>query len=197
MKKIWVKFHDRFSDADRFERGYYRSMKPRNRLDLMLKLRDIAGNNGVKKRVRLEKDYIDLLRLFNRHRVKYCIVGAYALAFYARPRYTKDLDILVQTSVENGKRIVRSLNEFGFGALGLTADDFVGEGRIIQLGYEPVRIDLVTAIDGCRFVDVWRSRVRVRWSGIIVNIIGLSELRKNKRASGRLQDLADLELMEK
>jgi len=94
--------------------------------------------------MRLERDYEELLRLFNKHKVKYCIVGAYALAFYILPRYTKDIDIVIEASLENGEKIITALKEFGFAKLNLLATDFSKEKEVIQLGYEPVRIDILT-----------------------------------------------------
>ena len=101
--------------------------------------------------MKIEKDYEDILRLFNKHKVKYCIIGAFALAFYARPRYTKDIDILVPADRKNGGKIVKALKEIGFMSLDLQEEDFGEEGKIIQLGYEPVRIDILTSIEGCSF----------------------------------------------
>ncbi len=143
--------------------------------------------------MKTEKDYEELLKLFNRHRVKYCIIGAYAVAFYARPRYTKDMDILVEADVKNGQRIVNALNDFGFKSLGLRKEDFSVENKIIQLGYEPVRIDIITSIPGCEFKEVWRNRKIGKYGRQRVNFIGFNELLKNKRASTRRQDKLDLE----
>ena len=98
--------------------------------------------------MKVEKDYEDLLRLFNKHNVKYCIVGAFAVAFYARPRYTKDMDILIEPSSENARNILNALEDFGFGSLPLSEEDLTEPGQIIQLGYEPVRIDIITSIEG-------------------------------------------------
>lgn len=109
---------------------------------------------------KVEKDYEELLKLFNKHKVKYCIVGAFAVAFYAVPRYTKDMDILVKPDIANGKKIINALNDFGFGILELSANDFNREGRIIQLGYEPVRVDIVTSIEGSSFEQVWKNKKR-------------------------------------
>ena len=142
-----------------------------------------------------EKDYEELLRLFNRHRVKYCVVGAFAVAYYAVPRYTKDMDILVEPSIENGKRILNALREFGFGTLKLSINDFNKEGKIIQLGYEPVRIDIVTSIDGCAFDEVWKNIKKGQYGSEHACFIGLNELIKNKQAAGRKQDKADLDIL--
>ncbi|MBW1608994.1 MAG: hypothetical protein JRJ74_12975, partial [Deltaproteobacteria bacterium] len=85
--------------------------------------------------MKVEKDYEELLELFSKHSVRYCIIGAYALAFYARPRYTKDIDILVENSTENARNVLKALHEFGFGSLPLSEEDFIEPGQIIQLGY--------------------------------------------------------------
>ena len=142
-----------------------------------------------------ERDFEELLRLFNKHRVRYCIVGAYAVAFHARPRYTKDMDILVEPSIENGRKIVAALKAFGFGALRLKPEDFALPGRFVQLGYEPVRVDLITSIEVCSFERIWKHRVQGRYGSQRVWFIGRRELIRNKEASGRRQDRLDLELL--
>lgn len=144
---------------------------------------------------KVEKDYKELLKLFNKHKVKYCIVGAFAVAFYAVPRYTKDMDILVEPSRENGQRIIKALNEFGFNPSDLYADDFSKDGRIIQLGYEPVRVDILTSIDGCIFKEIWGNKKKGQYGKEDVYFIGLEELIKNKRALKRKQDGADIEVL--
>ncbi len=144
---------------------------------------------------KVEKDYEELLRLFNKYKVNYCIVGAFAVAFYAIPRYTKDMDIFVEPSVDNARRILNALNEFGFESLNLTTDDFTEEGRIIQLGYEPVRIDIVTSINGCSFKNVWENKKKGRYGKETAYFIGLNELIKNKQVLKGKQDKADLEIL--
>lgn len=145
--------------------------------------------------MRIEKDYEELLRLLNKHNVKYCIVGAYAVAFYRRPRYTKDMDIFVEPSVENGKKIVQALNDFGFGELQLSEKDFSEEGNIVQLGYEPVRVDIITSMTGVNFAEAWKNRTTGRYGRENVFFIGLKELMKNKEMTGRKQDIADLDFL--
>lgn len=142
-----------------------------------------------------EKDYEELLKLFNKNKVKYCIVGAYALAFYANPRYTKDMDILVEPDVENAHRIVKSLNEFGFKNLRLTEKDFSRKNKIIQLGYEPLRVDILTSIEGTDFREVWKNKRVSKYGKQRIFFIGMSELIKNKKASRRKQDKVDLEIL--
>ncbi|MDI6752727.1 MAG: nucleotidyltransferase [bacterium] len=145
--------------------------------------------------MRVEKDYEELLRLLNNHEVRYCIVGSYAVAFHARPRYTKDIDILVEPNLENGKRIINALNEFGFQSLGLNENDFSEEKKIIQLGYEPVRVDFMTSIEGCTFEEVWKRRKEGIYGEERVFFIGIDELIKNKKSLNRKQDQADLEIL--
>ncbi len=144
-----------------------------------------------------EKDYEDLLRLFNTHRVRYCIVGAFAVGFHALPRYTKDMDILIEPSLSNGERIVRALREFGFGCLKISAADFAHAGRFIQLGYEPVRVDLITSIQGVSFADAWKHRRKGLFGETGTCFIGLDDLIKNKQSAGRKQDMADLDVLKK
>ena len=143
----------------------------------------------------VEKDFEELLELFNKNKVKYCIVGAYAVAFHAKPRYTKDMDILVEPDVKNAKKIVKSLDEFGFKSLGLIEKDFTRKGTIIQLGYEPVRVDIITYIDGCDFVEVWKNKKSGTYGKEKVFFIGKNELIKNKRISNRKQDKMDLDTL--
>jgi hypothetical protein len=129
--------------------------------------------------------------------VKYCIVGAYAVAFYGKARFTKDMDVLVEPSLENGKRIVKALSDFGFENSGLTAQDFTERGSIIQLGYEPVRVDIMTSIAGVTFDEAWGNRVTGSYGDEQVLFIGLEELIKSKEMTGRKQDAVDVEVLRK
>ena len=144
-----------------------------------------------------EKDFEDLLKSFNKHKVKYCVVGAYALALYAAPRYTKDMDILVEASPVNAKKIIAALRDFGFSALPLKESDFSRPGKTIQLGYEPVRADILTSIDGCTFEEVWRNRKKGIYGSVTAYFIGVKELIRNKRTSGRTQDKVDVQALTK
>ena len=139
-----------------------------------------------------EKDYEEFLKLLNRHEVKYCIIGAFAMAFHAEPRYTKDIDILVQASTENAEKLLLALDEFGFGSLNLNAEDFSTRGNIIQLGYEPVRIDIITSIQDLDFNEIWQNRVQGSYGRQTVNFINRENLIKSKKISNRPQDKADL-----
>ena len=145
--------------------------------------------------MKVEKDFEELFRLFNKHKVRYCIIGSYAVAYYARPRYTKDIDILIQADVENSKKVVRALEEFGFPSLRLSEEEFQTKKKIIQLGYEPVRIDLLTSVEGCSFACAWKNKARGKFGSENVFFIGLEDLIKLKKKSPRLQDKADLALL--
>ncbi len=145
--------------------------------------------------MKTQKDYEELLELLNKHKVKYCIVGSYAVAFYSRPRYTKDIDILIEPTPENAGKILKALNEFGFGSLKLSEKDFTEKGQIIQLGYEPVRIDIITSMPGLDFDTVWKNRKKGNYGDLKVNFIDLKNLIKSKKVSGRNQDKADLEVL--
>ncbi|GBE90894.1 hypothetical protein NCWK1_0614 [Nostoc cycadae WK-1] len=131
--------------------------------------------------------------MLNDNNVRYLIVGGYAVAIHGHPRYTKDIDIWIEMSVENANNIIQALKQFGFSSLGLKPEDFLTPDQIIQLGYPPNRIDLLTSIDGVNFENCYPLRLEFRIDNIVVNFIDLDNLKKNKAASGRLQDLADLE----
>lgn len=145
--------------------------------------------------MRIEKDYEEFIELLNKHEVKYCIIGSYALAFHARPRYTKDIDFLIDISPENAKKIKSALVDFGFASVNLTEQDFLKEENIIQLGYEPVRIDIITSIKNIDFSDVWNNKVQVQFGNQKAFIIDRKNLIKSKQISKRIQDAADIELL--
>jgi len=145
----------------------------------------------------VEKEYEEFLSLLNKHKIRYCIIGAYAVAFYVKPRYTKDLDILVEPSNENARKVLRALEEFGFEELSISLDDLTQEGNILQLGYEPLRIDLLTKLEGFHFQDIWQNRVIGDYGSEKVFFIGLEDLIRNKKMSARPSDKIDIELLEK
>ncbi|MDQ3351931.1 MAG: hypothetical protein M3501_08235 [Actinomycetota bacterium] len=129
---------------------------------------------------------------FARHEVRYLIVGGYALAAHGLPRATGGLDTWVWVNQSNAERIVAALEEFGFGGLGLTVSDFEETGRVVQLGYPPHRIDILTSIDGVEFDEAWERRITVSIDNSSLPIIGRDDLVANKVAVGRAQDLADI-----
>jgi hypothetical protein len=135
----------------------------------------------------------EFIESLNSHHVEYLIVGAFALAFHGVPRSTGDIDLFVRRSPENALRMERVLVEFSFASLGLSAADFMAPDQIIQLGHPPNRIDLLTSITGVEFEEAWAERVTCELDGIPVSVIGRDSLIRNKRATGRTQDKADLE----
>jgi predicted nucleotidyltransferase len=144
----------------------------------------------------LNQDFREFIQSLNDNHVRYLIVGGYAVALHGHPRYTKDLDVWVELSPVNASNVLRALEQFGFGSLGLQETDFLAPGQVVQLGQPPNRIDLLCAASGVDFADCYESRVTVEIDGVPVNFIDLENLRKNKAASGRHQDLADLENLE-
>ena len=141
----------------------------------------------------LNQDFREFFISLNANQVRYLVIGGYAVALHGHPRYTKDIDIWVEMSPENAARIVKALEQFGFGSLQLQASDFQEPDQIVQLGYPPNRIDLLTTPAGVDFERCYASRVEVEIDAVRVNFIDLENLRRSKRAAGRLQDLADLE----
>ena len=143
----------------------------------------------------VQRDFRDLLELLNAHKVEYMIVGAYALAFHGVPRYTGDIDIYVRPDPENAQRVMAALNDFGFGSAGLTAADFEIGDKVVQLGFPPVRVDIVTSITGVSWEEAASGRVEGIYGNIPVYYIGREQFVSNKRALGRKKDLADLEAL--
>jgi predicted nucleotidyltransferase len=146
--------------------------------------------------MQFDRDFREFLECLAGRDVRYLVVGGYAVAAHGHPRYTGDLDLWVWTAPENAESLLTALGDFGFGSLGLVANDFTEPGRVVQLGYPPVRIDLLTSIDGVEFERCFDRRVEVVVDGLTVPFISLDDLRRNKASSGRPQDLADLAALE-
>ncbi len=144
----------------------------------------------------LSKDFKEFIELLNENNVVYLVVGGYAVAFHGHPRYTKDLDVWIELSPDNANRIINALKKFGFGSLGLKLDDFLEKEQIIQLGYPPNRIDILTSLTNLKFEDCYDSKIEVEIQNLHINFIDIENLKKNKRATGRPQDLADAENLE-
>ena len=147
--------------------------------------------------MKVEKDFREFIALLNRHDVHYLIIGGFAFSFYAEPRYTKDIDILIEQSNENAGKIMEAIKDFGFTDIDLTEKDLLEIGQVIQLGVAPVRIDILTSIKGMDFQRFWENRVNGRYGDIEVFFISKQDLIRCKRASGRKQDLADIEKLER
>jgi len=138
-------------------------------------------------------DFKEFIQLLNDNEVRYLVVGGYAVALHGYPRYTKDIDIWIESSQENTVRLLKALEGFGFGSVGLKVEDFLEPEQVIQLGYPPNRIDLLTSLAGVDFQNCYSLKTAVNIDGQRVNFIDIENLKKNKKASGRLQDLADVE----
>ncbi|MFW5966524.1 MAG: hypothetical protein ACOCV2_03345 [Persicimonas sp.] len=146
--------------------------------------------------MKISRDFREFVACANARNVRFLIVGGYAVAFYGHPRYTKDLDVWVKPTKDNGQRILEALEDFGFGSLELHADDFTDPDQVVQLGRPPMRIDLLTGVSGLEFDECYPSREVIEIQDVEFPFIGLQELKQNKRASGRHQDLADLEKLD-
>jgi predicted nucleotidyltransferase len=142
------------------------------------------------------QDFKEFIESLNDKHVRYLVVGGYAVALHGHPRYTKDLDIWVELSRENAQALIQALGQFGMGSLGLTEEDFLVPDQVVQIGYPPDRIDILVSISGVEFRECYDRRVEVLLDGVNVHFIDLEHLKQNKKASGRLQDLADLENLE-
>ena len=141
----------------------------------------------------LNRDFKEFIQSLNDNGARYLVVGGYAVALHGYPRYTKDIDVWVEMTIENASKIVKALDQFGFGSLGVKEADFIVPDQMIQLGRPPRRIDILTTRPGVEFADCYTSRTVVEVDGVSVNFIDLENLKKNKKATGRHQVLADLE----
>ncbi|MFH0992199.1 MAG: DUF6036 family nucleotidyltransferase [bacterium] len=143
------------------------------------------------------KDFEEFFELLNNHKAKYLIVGGYAFAIHARPRFTRDIDILLCTERENAERIILVLKDFGFGSLDITLDDLMNPNTVIQLGYPPLRIDLIIGISGIDFHETWDRKVTGKFGNQEVFYISKQDLITSKKIAGRKQDLLDIEELER
>lgn len=142
-------------------------------------------------------DFSELLLEFNEHNVEYLVVGAHAMAVYGHVRATKDLDIWVRPNLENARKVLDAISSFGAPVGDLNIDDFSKEGTVFQIGVPPLRIDVLTGINGVQFADAWADRFQTTFANVPVFTISRRHLIINKRAVGRLQDLADAEQLER
>jgi len=141
----------------------------------------------------MTSDYKDLLSEFIAHGVEFLVVGAHALAAHGYTRATRDLDIWIRPSGANSVRAIAALKAFGAPLLDLTSDDLERPGIVFQIGVEPIRIDILTAIDGLEFEHAWKDRVQAEFVGLKVQVVSKHHLIQNKKAAGRKQDLVDID----
>ena len=144
----------------------------------------------------LGKDFSEFIASLNNRGVEYLVIGGYAVAFHGHPRYTKDIDLWVGNDRTNVERLLLAITDFGMGSLGLTADDFMKDGQMVQLGYPPNRIDLIVGIKGLDFATAYVRRETTILDGLPVNFAAKADLIAAKRIAGRHQDLADIENLE-
>ncbi|MBE3126614.1 MAG: hypothetical protein IMZ57_13305, partial [Acidobacteria bacterium] len=143
--------------------------------------------------MRLEKDFKEFIESLNKNSVRYLIVGSFALSYYSEPRYTKDIDILVDSTASNADRLMTAIREFGFSDIELGSRDFLEPDQVIQLGIAPLRIDLLTSLKGIPFADAWDRRTTGQYGDIPAFYISKQDLIDHKKLVGRKQDLADIE----
>ena len=141
----------------------------------------------------LPDDFREFLKLCNRKRVKYLLIGGYAVGYHGYVRATADLDVWIEISDKNAAKMVAVLTAFGFGVAALSAEIFAAKGRIVRMGNPPLRLEILNDISGVRFAECYRRRTLARIDGLQVNVIGRNDLIRNKKASGRQKDLDDLE----
>jgi len=151
----------------------------------------------MKRKIKLEKDILDFVALCNKHEVRYLVIGGYAVSIHGHPRSTKDIDVCIEMSELNASKMISVINEFGFGSLKLNKEDFLKKDLVTQLGFPPLRIDILNDLDGVNFEEAWNNKKIVTFEHVPVNFIGYNELLIVKQKSGRSQDIADIELLKK
>jgi hypothetical protein len=138
-------------------------------------------------------DFKELLKIFEKHKIRYLVVGGYAVMKYSEPRFTKDLDVFIATDQDNANGVYSALKEFGAPLENLTADDFAHEGYFYQMGRAPLRVDIMMSIPGVDFDEAWENREVIELNDLKIYFISRSDLIRAKEASGRPQDKIDIE----
>ncbi len=138
-------------------------------------------------------DFKEFIGLLNAGGVEYLVVGGYAVGVHGHPRYTGDIDIWVNPTPANAAKVVQAIRDFGFDSLGLSSDDFIKPDAVIQLGFPPLRIDLLTTLADVPFDACHKARVPIDVEGVTIDFIGKEGLLQTKRAAGRPRDLDDIE----
>ncbi|MCX6349969.1 MAG: hypothetical protein NTV79_10805 [Candidatus Aureabacteria bacterium] len=145
----------------------------------------------------INQDFRDLFASFNAGRVEYLVAGAYAVMYYAAPRFTKDLDVWINPTPENARRTWKALGKFGAPMIGVSEGDFTNRDMVYQIGIEPNRIDVIMGIAGCDFPPCWKHRVKSMYGGIPIFLMGADDLLRSKQCAARPQDLLDAENLKK
>lgn len=139
------------------------------------------------------RDYEELFSTLNAHKIKYLVVGAHAVVFYTQPRFTKDLDVWIPAVLNDPQHVYQALKAYGAPVKELRPGDFKNPTTFLQIGVAPVRVDILVNLPGVTAEEAWKHRKRSRYGKTSINILGLDELIRAKRASGRTQDKLDLE----
>lgn len=143
--------------------------------------------------IHLPQDFKEFLKLLNLKKVKYLVVGGYAVGYYGYPRATGDIDIWISPELENAERLVEAFREFGFNVPELSTELFLKENQIIRIGVPPLRLEILTTLSGLNFNDCYPTRTIAALDEVEVSFISLEQLKVNKRAANRFKDLDDLE----
>jgi hypothetical protein len=141
------------------------------------------------------KDFVEFIECCAAREVKFLIVGGYALAAHGHPRATKHLDVWILIGEDNAERLIAALDDFGMGSVGLEPADFLEPDFVVQLGYPPYRIDLITSASGVTFDSCWDRRLTISVGSVEAGLISYNDLIANKRASGRPQDIVDVGIL--
>lgn len=141
----------------------------------------------------IDDDFLEFLRLLTDHKVRYVVVGGYAVAFHGYPRYTGDIDIFVEISKSNARKLVQVFKDFGYDTPNLREEMFLNRGKIIRIGAPPNRLEILLGISGVSFDECYRNRVVCQAEGVKVNFISRELLLQNKTSSGRPKDFVDVE----
>ncbi len=146
----------------------------------------------------LSPDYEDLFKILNAFKIKYLVVGAYAVMYYTEPRYTKDIDIWIIPNINDANKVFKALAAYGAPLKSLSPEDFKDKKMILQIGVAPVRVDIMVNVPGISFKEAWKNRKKIRYGKTPINILSASDLIKSKKEAGRAQDKIDLQrLLEK
>jgi predicted nucleotidyltransferase len=147
--------------------------------------------------IHLPQDFLEFIRLLNENRVEYVIIGGYAMAIHGYVRYTGDIDFFIAISAENAERMVAVFNRFGLRQPDINTELFLEPGKILRIGAEPMRLEVLNQISGVTFAECYQNRHEVSIDGVTVNFVGYAELLKNKQAAGREKDIADAAELQK
>ena len=147
--------------------------------------------------MRINRDYEELFKILNGYRVKYLVVGAYAVMHYTEPRFTKDIDIWIIPEINDPQNVFDALRKFGAPLKEVKPDDFKDKRMILQIGIPPIRIDIMIDVPGIEFQEAWRNKKKVRYGKTPINILSEKELIKAKETAGRPQDKLDLKRLKK